>query len=88
MNDCSRSLGACSRGRCVTSACAAVERDRTTFSGCTFYTAEVDNVASEDAMTTSLLVTNPGAQPALAVLQQPGGDGTWMPIAQARGAAG
>ena len=51
---------------------------RSSFAGCLFYTAEVDNVASDDAMATSFLVTNPGAEPRRSVLQQPGGGGTWM----------
>jgi len=66
----------------------AAERARNSVAGCLFYTAEVDNVASEDAQTSSLLVTNPGVDPAVAVLEQPGGDGTWMPIAQAPIAGG
>ncbi len=37
---------------------------------------------------TSFLVTNPGLEPAVAVLQQPGAGGTWMPITQAPIAAG
>jgi hypothetical protein len=82
------SEGACSGGRCMSTSCLAAERDPNSLAGCLFYTAEVDNVASEDALTTSILVTNPGVDPALAVLQQPGGDGTWMPIAQAPIAGG
>ena len=79
MDDCSMSLGACSRGRCVTAACATTERDRTTFSGCLFYTAEVDNVASDAAMPMSFLVTNAGADAATVTLEQAMEDGTWMP---------
>jgi hypothetical protein len=82
------SEGACSGGRCMSAPCLAAERDQTSFAGCLFYTAEVDNVASEDALTTSLLVTNPGLEPAVAVLQQPGSDGTWVPIAEAPIAVG
>ena len=72
------SLGACSRGRCVTSACAATERDRKTFAGCVFYTAEVDNVASDAAMPMSFLVTNSGRAAATVTLEQAAEGGTWI----------
>jgi hypothetical protein len=58
------STGACSLNRCTSPACAEAERDRTSFVGCVFYTAEVDNVASDAAAPTSFLVTNPGPEPA------------------------
>ena len=72
------SVGACSRGRCVTSACAAVERDRKTFAGCVFYTAEVDNVVSDAEMPMSFLVTNPGTTAATVTLEQAADGGGWV----------
>jgi hypothetical protein len=74
--DCSRE-GACSRGRCISPACAAAEADRTSFAGCVFYTVQADNVASDAAAATSCLVTNPGAEPAKVELQQAIEAGSW-----------
>ena len=85
--DCT-AAGACSGGRCMSTSCLVAERDGSSFAGCLFYTAEVENVASESGLTSSVLVTNPGVEPAVAVLEQPGSDGTWMPIAQAPVAGG
>ena len=69
--------GACSRGRCISPACAAAEVDRTSFAGCVFYTVQADNVASDAAAATSCLVTNPGAEAAKVELQQSIEGGTW-----------
>jgi hypothetical protein len=62
----------------VTSTCAAAERDRKTFAGCVFYTAEVDNVDSDAAMPMSFLVTNSGSAAATVTLEQAVGGGGWM----------
>lgn len=62
----------------MTSACAATERDRKTFAGCVFYTAEVDNVASDAAMPMSFLVTNSGSAAATVTLDQAVDGGGWM----------
>ena len=78
IHDCSRD-GACSNGRCLSPACVTAEKDRTSFAGCLFYTAEVDNVASDATLGTSFLVTNPGEQSAVAVLERLGPGGAWMP---------
>ena len=73
--------GACSRGRCITPACAAAEGDRTSFAGCLFYTVQADNVDTDVAAPTSYLVTNPGDEPATVALQQADGNGMWIPPA-------
>jgi hypothetical protein len=78
IDDCT-SAGACSNGRCLSPGCATVEKDRTSFAGCLFYTAEVDNVASDATLGTSFLVTNAGDQTAVVVLQRLGPGGAWMP---------
>jgi hypothetical protein len=62
--------GACSLGRCVSAACAKAEQDRATFIGCTFYTFDLDNVTSDDTIPTSVLVTNPGQEPATVTLER------------------
>ncbi|HVU52701.1 MAG TPA: IgGFc-binding protein [Polyangia bacterium] len=62
--------GACSMGRCVTTACARAEDDHATFTGCTFYTFYLDNVTSDDTIPTSVLVTNPGQTPATVALER------------------
>jgi hypothetical protein len=62
--------GACSLGRCVSTACARAEDDHATFVGCTFYTFDLDNVTSDDAIPTSVLVTNPGQTPATVALER------------------
>jgi hypothetical protein len=74
--DCS-SEGACSGGRCMSAACADAERNRTSFSGCLFYTVQADNVASDAAAATSFVVTNPHVEAATVTLQQPLGGGEW-----------
>jgi len=63
MFDCTAE-GACSEGRCLSPACAAVEHDRKSLAGCQFYTAQADNVASDADAFTSFLITNPGSEPA------------------------
>jgi hypothetical protein len=62
--------GTCSLGRCVTTACARAEDDHATFVGCTFYTFVLDNVTSDEAIPTSVLVTNPGQTPAMVSLER------------------
>lgn len=78
IDDCA-SEGACGNGRCLSPTCLAAENDRTSFAGCLFYTAELDNVASDAALATSFLVSNPGDQPAVAVLQRLSTSGGWTP---------
>jgi hypothetical protein len=75
--DCAAGLGACSLGRCVSSACAAAEQKLTPTLGCAFYTLDLDNVSSDDPIPTSVLVTNPGQLPAQVALERRVG-GTWM----------
>jgi hypothetical protein len=67
---CADSAGACSLDRCTSAACAAAERDLTTFVGCRFYTAEVANVASDAARATSFLVTNGAGEPTEVTLER------------------
>jgi hypothetical protein len=62
--------GMCSLGRCTSSACATVERDKNGFVGCVFYTVEVNNVASDVGQATSFLVTNPGGEAAEVKLER------------------
>src|SRR5262245_28680452 len=64
--------GACSNGRCMSPACVEAETHSMSFAGCLFYTAEVDNVATDADRGTSFLITNAGAQPAVAILQRLG----------------
>jgi hypothetical protein len=74
---------ACSRGRCTTSACATAEENPNSLQGCSFYTFDLDNVASDDGLPTSLLVTNPGQMPASAALERrdgPGAAATWTAV--------
>jgi hypothetical protein len=78
LHDCEELDGACFNGRCMSPECAAAEMDRTSFAGCLFYMAEVDNVASDAALATSFLLSNPGSQSAVAVLQRWSTDGSWM----------
>ncbi len=68
----------CSRGRCTSSACEAVEENPNSLLGCSFYTFDLDNVTSDDGLPTSLLVTNPGQVPATATLERrEGPDAMW-----------
>jgi IgGFc binding protein len=80
IDDCAAERG-CSLSRCTSPACAAIERDQTTFMGCLFYTAEADNVTSDASLATSFLITNPGPETATVALQ-PNADGTWFSTAQ------
>jgi hypothetical protein len=75
--------GACSQGRCMTTACAAADAVRNSIEGCVFYTVEVDNAASDAAALTSFLVSNPGFESATVTLEQLEGDGNWMMKQQA-----
>jgi hypothetical protein len=79
MDDCT-SKGACSEGRCLTPECAAIERDRMSFAGCVFYTAEPGNVDSDVDAPTSFLITNAGSHYATVSLQQKV-NGSWGPAA-------
>jgi IgGFc binding protein len=60
---------ACSLGRCVSATCAKAEQNLVTFLGCTFYTFDLDNVTSDDAIPTSVIVTNPGQVAATVTLE-------------------
>jgi hypothetical protein len=60
----------CSLGRCISISCAQAERDVASLAGCTFYTFHLSNVASDDALPTSVLVTNPGQVVASATLER------------------
>jgi hypothetical protein len=71
---------ACSLGRCISISCAQAERDASSLAGCTFYTFHLANVASDDILPTSLLVTNPGQVVATATLERRQG-GDWVTAA-------
>ena len=77
----------CSLGRCTSSACATVEGDKNGFTGCVFYTVEVNNVASDADAATSFLVTNPGGETADVKLERLVGT-TWSSAGTATIAAG
>jgi IgGFc binding protein len=66
---------ACSLGRCVSPACAMAEQNRASFIGCLFYTLDLDNVTSDDPLSTSVLLTNPGQAVANVALERRGGQG-------------
>lgn len=53
---------ACSLGRCTSTPCANAEANPLTVLGCTFYSFDLDNVDSDDALGTSVVVTNPNQQ--------------------------
>jgi hypothetical protein len=77
---------ACSLGRCASSACAAIEHNLGSIVGCTFYTLHLDNVASDDMLPSSAIVTNPGQSVATATLEQRaalerGAGGRWSTVA-------
>jgi len=82
VQDCAPAL-VCSLGRCTSVACQTEEAKlASSLLGCTFYTLEVDNVASESAATSSVLVTNPGAEPATVELRaRNASDGSWEMVA-------
>src|SRR6185436_11055322 len=63
-------VGTCSIGRCTSMACAKAEGNLASLEGCAFYTFDLDNVSSDDALGTSVLVTNPGQQIATVVLER------------------
>jgi len=86
IKDCG-SAGMCSLGRCTSSACATVEGDKNGFTGCVFYTVEVNNVASDANAATSFLVTNPGGETADVKLERLGGK-TWTSAGTATIGAG
>jgi hypothetical protein len=88
IGDCTLERG-CRGGRCMSAPCAAdTGTDRNGFTGCLFYSAEADNVASDAAAAMSFLVTNPGVESASVAWQQPGAGGTWISTAQATVPAG
>jgi len=84
IDDCA-AAGACSNGRCMSPACAAVDRLPTSalagasVLGCVFYTAEADNAASDASAATSFLIANPGAEAATVTLEGLGAGGMWSP---------
>ena len=49
----------CSLGRCISPSCAVAER-QASLTGCLFYTAQLDNVDSDDVQPSLILVTNTG----------------------------
>jgi hypothetical protein len=59
----------CSDGRCTSIACAQAE-DKPSFVGCLFYTMDLDNVTSDDALPASVLLTNPGQRAANVSLER------------------
>jgi hypothetical protein len=73
----------CSLGRCTSRSCQAEEQKPSlSLIGCAFYTLEVDNVTSESAATSSVLVANPGDTAAtVQLLQRNPIDHAWRPIA-------
>jgi hypothetical protein len=81
---------ACSLGRCVSPSCVNAET-LASVTGCLFYTAEMDNVDSDDSQSSLIVVTNPGSTPATLSLQArtPGQDWTEaQAMAIAGGSAG
>jgi hypothetical protein len=75
ISDCS-GIGGCSMGRCTSSECAAEESLGTSGAGCLFYSAIVDNVAADNFLGVSLLVTNPGPRAANVEFQRLAPNGT------------
>ena len=53
----------CSMGRCISPSCATIEK-QASISGCLFYTAELDNVDSDDLQPSLIVVTNTSQSPA------------------------
>jgi hypothetical protein len=66
----------CSLGRCVSRSCATGEMHASA-TGCLFYIAVLDNVASDDYKPTLIVVTNPGPDDANVKLQERTMQGTW-----------
>ena len=60
---------ACSYGRCVSSSCQMAE-NQPGINGCLFYTALLDNVDSDDAEPSLIVVTNPGQGQAMVHLEE------------------
>jgi hypothetical protein len=85
----------CNLGRCTSPACKVAEREASLV-GCLFYTAQLDNVDSDDAQPTMILVTNPGDSPATVSIEtRAAGQSAWIlsadtssPITLGPGAAG
>jgi hypothetical protein len=71
---------ACSLGRCASPACATAENNRASFTGCLFYTMDLDNVTSDDPIATSVLLTNPGQTVATVALEHRQGGGEWTTV--------
>jgi hypothetical protein len=67
----------CADSQCTPTACAAADHDDQGFAGCLFYTLIPDNVASDEAKSTSFVIANPGTSPASVALQKlaPAGGG-------------
>ena len=63
-DDCAARGQDCSLGRCTTSACSVAESSARSLSGCLFYTVQPDNVAADEAATTSYVISNAGPDPA------------------------
>jgi hypothetical protein len=63
----------CSLGRCVSPACVKAQQDGASILGCTFYTFDLDNVTADDAIPTSVVVTNPGQVGATVTLERRSG---------------
>jgi len=82
LQDCATDQLTCSLGRCISAACAQAENDEASSAGCLFYTFVLDNVTTDDAIPTSVLVTNAGQVTTTASLEQRV-DGAWTSIASA-----
>ncbi|HVR64683.1 MAG TPA: IgGFc-binding protein [Polyangia bacterium] len=72
----------CSAGSCITESCAAAARAQS-LSGCLFYGALADNIDRDDAMTSSLILVNPGGVPANATLLSHADGSGWSIIQSA-----
>ena len=77
----------CSMGRCVSRSCLAAET-LASITGCLFYTAEMDNVDSDDSQASLIVITNPGPATATLSLQAraPGQD--WAEVQSSTVASG
>lgn len=62
----------CSLGSCVSAACAEAQSSASpaSIAGCLFYTAALDNIDSDDASPTLIVVTNPQQSRAMVRLEQ------------------
>ena len=81
LQECAADQLTCSLGRCISAACAQAENDQASSAGCMFYTFNLDNVAADESIPTSVLVTNPGQVTTMASLEHRAG-GVWTSIAQ------